>query len=319
MHNQKVKQAVLVAERRRNAFLGTQLEVLAPFVKGAKRSLQVALGLEVGPAADGGRDEVAAEGNLGDAFRRDEPISCGICGRLFEHVGAMKSHRKSCTGQVLFNQPGAAVCGAAGSSSDTGLIPMVVDEDEAGSKRALSTPPPQLDSSGAPLTPFDETEVFGALPEGDLDADAISDFAWLEATLQPHQVIGVNWMLRAYRSGINGILADEMGLGKTIQTIAFLGILKKEARLQGPSLVVAPLSVLTSWVNEFKRFAPSLRVVRLHSGDKEERELMRTEVAPTPHPPPPTPPLPLFAQAEQGLLIAEDSRPGAGRSNRARC
>jgi hypothetical protein len=28
----------------------------------------------------------------------------------------------------------------------------------------------------------------------------------------------------------------------------------------------------------FYRFAPSLRVVRLHSGDQNERELMRTEL-----------------------------------------
>ena len=73
-------------------------------------------------------------------------------------------------------------------------------------------------------------------------------------------------------------LLAAVGLGKTIQTIAFLGILKFVCGLKGPSLVVAPPSVLTSWVHEFKRFAPSLRVVRLHSGDREEREHLRTEL-----------------------------------------
>ena len=67
-------------------------------------------------------------------------------------------------------------------------------------------------------------------------------------------------------------------LGKTIQTIAFLCYLKFVCKLKGPSFVVAPLSVLSSWVNEFKRFAPTLRVIRLHSGDAQERELMRTEL-----------------------------------------
>ena len=42
--------------------------------------------------------------------------------------------------------------------------------------------------------------------------------------------------------------------------------------------VPSPLSVLSSWVNEFKRFVPSLRVQRLHSADQRERELMRTEL-----------------------------------------
>ena len=36
--------------------------------------------------------------------------------------------------------------------------------------------------------------------------------------------------------------------------------------------------MLSSWVNEFKRFSPSMRVIRLHSGDREERELMRNEL-----------------------------------------
>ena len=34
------------------------------------------------------------------------------------------------------------------------------------------------------------------------------------------QVAGLNWLLDAYRHGINGILADEMGLGKTLQAAA---------------------------------------------------------------------------------------------------
>ena len=120
--------------------------------------------------------------------------------------------------------------------------------------------------------------MLGSVKETDVTPTELQGFTWLEATLQPHQVIGLNWLLTAYRNGINGILADEMGLGKTIQTIAFLGYLKFECGVTGPSLVVAPLSVLSSWVNEFKRFAPNMRVVRLHSGDRDERELMRTEL-----------------------------------------
>ena len=70
--------------------------------------------------------------------------------------------------------------------------------------------------------------------------------------------------------------------------IAFLAYLKFECKLSGPSLIVAPLSVLSSWVNEFKRFAPTMRVVRLHSGDREERQ--PTHNAP-PSPTPRTSPL----------------------------
>lgn len=37
------------------------------------------------------------------------------------------------------------------------------------------------------------------------------------------------------------------GLGKTLQTISFLSYLKGERDVAGPSLVVVPLSVVSSW------------------------------------------------------------------------
>ncbi|KAJ1621550.1 SNF2 family N-terminal domain-containing protein [Pavlovales sp. CCMP2436] len=64
----------------------------------------------------------------------------------------------------------------------------------------------------------------------------------------------------------------------TLQTITYLGYLKFECGIEGPSLIVAPLSVLSSWVAEFERWCPRMRVVRLHTADNKERELLRTEM-----------------------------------------
>lgn len=61
-----------------------------------------------------------------------------------------------------------------------------------------------------------------------------------------------------WENGINGILADEMGLGKTIQCIAHIAMMI-EKKVLGPFLVVAPLSTLPNWINEFKRFTPEVR------------------------------------------------------------
>ena len=47
-------------------------------------------------------------------------------------------------------------------------------------------------------------------------------------------------------------------LGKTLQTISVLSYLKHERGMKGASLVVCPLSVLSSWMNEFKKWAPRL-------------------------------------------------------------
>jgi SWI/SNF-related matrix-associated actin-dependent regulator of chromatin subfamily A member 5 len=73
-----------------------------------------------------------------------------------------------------------------------------------------------------------------------------------------------------YDKGINCILADEMGLGKTLQTIAFFAHLKDVRKIQGPHLVVVPLSVLFNWMSECKKFCPSLRVIRLHTSSAEK-------------------------------------------------
>ncbi|XP_060768808.1 probable global transcription activator SNF2L1 [Neoarius graeffei] len=88
--------------------------------------------------------------------------------------------------------------------------------------------------------------------------------------LRDYQIRGLNWMISLYENGINGILADEMGLGKTLQTIALLGYLKHYRNIPGPHMVLVPKSTLHNWMNEFKRWVPSLRAVCL-IGDKDAR------------------------------------------------
>ncbi|KAL4180565.1 hypothetical protein AMTRI_Chr13g125920 [Amborella trichopoda] len=87
--------------------------------------------------------------------------------------------------------------------------------------------------------------------------------------LKTYQVTGVKWMISLWQNGLNGILADQMGLGKTIQTIGLLTHLKGKG-LDGPYMIIAPLSTLSNWVNEFSRFAPSIKAMVYH-GDKDER------------------------------------------------
>lgn len=90
--------------------------------------------------------------------------------------------------------------------------------------------------------------------------------------LRDYQLAGVEWLVSLWENGLNGILADEMGLGKTLQTIGFIAHLKA-MNVAGPYLIVTPLSTLANWVNEFKRFTPSINVLLYH-GTKEERQHM---------------------------------------------
>ncbi|CAN1344221.1 ATP-dependent DNA helicase DDM1 [Linum perenne] len=87
--------------------------------------------------------------------------------------------------------------------------------------------------------------------------------------LKSYQLKGVKWLISLWQNGLNGILADQMGLGKTIQTIGFLAHLKGKG-LDGPYLVIAPLSTLANWVNEFARFDLSGKCNS--EGMKEEQE-----------------------------------------------
>merc|ERR1719354_759028 len=87
--------------------------------------------------------------------------------------------------------------------------------------------------------------------------------------MRTYQLEGFEWMAKLHEHGINGILADEMGLGKTIQTIALFSYLY-ELKLPGPYLVVVPLSTVPNWINEFKRFTPSIPSILYH-GSKAER------------------------------------------------
>lgn len=55
-------------------------------------------------------------------------------------------------------------------------------------------------------------------------------------------VQGLEWLVSLYNNNLNGILADEMGLGKTIQTIALITYLMESKKVNGPFLIIVPLS-----------------------------------------------------------------------------
>lgn len=117
--------------------------------------------------------------------------------------------------------------------------------------------------------------------------------ASLKANLRPYQIQGFKWMHYLHNNNFGGILADDMGLGKTLQTISLLLKIYEEnnqpeeeqkkmldlnlfeaSNLEGynnsgipTSLIVIPTSLLHNWLNEFKKFAPSLKIY-IYSGAK---------------------------------------------------
>ena len=90
-------------------------------------------------------------------------------------------------------------------------------------------------------------------------------------TLRAYQAQGVDWLQFLRNAELGGVLADDMGLGKTVQTLAHLAIEQAEGRLDRPSLIVCPTSVVPNWAMEAARFAPSLQLLTLHGPTRKER------------------------------------------------
>ncbi|WP_366924282.1 SNF2 helicase associated domain-containing protein [Metallumcola ferriviriculae] len=98
----------------------------------------------------------------------------------------------------------------------------------------------------------------------------------LKGVLRDYQTKGFKWLKTLAMYGLGGILADDMGLGKTLQTLAFL--LTEKEKVQAPSLVVAPTSVIYNWQEETRRFAPDLKVIVIAGTPRERAAQLKEAV-----------------------------------------
>ena len=122
------------------------------------------------------------------------------------------------------------------------------------------------------------------------------------AEMKPYQLLGLSFLVYLHKNGVSGILGiqifrithdtlivvftdyanlgDEMGLGKTLQTLSLFQYLKENRFRQSsqsenrPCLVVCPLSVLSSWMAECRKWTPDLKVLRFH-GSAHERDRLK--------------------------------------------
>ncbi|MFO0678917.1 MAG: SNF2-related protein [Polyangiaceae bacterium] len=100
----------------------------------------------------------------------------------------------------------------------------------------------------------------------------------LKASLRPYQEQGFQWLWFLHEIGSGGVLADDMGLGKTLQTLTLLLAVKnaddkaEDSKKRFRALIVAPTSVVTNWMREIEKFAPSLNAVIWHGSDRKQRK-----------------------------------------------
>ncbi|KAF5751614.1 Chromatin remodeling complex subunit isoform 1 [Tripterygium wilfordii] len=96
---------------------------------------------------------------------------------------------------------------------------------------------------------------------------------WLRGgKLRDYQLEGLNFLVNSWRNDTNVILADEMGLGKTVQSVSMLGFLQNTQQIPGPFLVIVPLSTLSNWAKEFRKWLPDMNVI-VYVGTRASREV----------------------------------------------
>lgn len=93
--------------------------------------------------------------------------------------------------------------------------------------------------------------------------------------LKEHQIEGVSWLQSLRKGNYSGcLLADDMGLGKTLQLLYFIEWHSKAYSKQNkPFLIVAPVSLLENWENEYvKFFSPqNLAILKLYGSNNLTR------------------------------------------------
>jgi len=114
--------------------------------------------------------------------------------------------------------------------------------------------------------------------------------AGVTASLREYQRRGVDWMYWMARQGLGAVLADDMGLGKTLQLLALEAAERDSSECEptavesvgqvgkvGPSLVIAPTSVVGNWAREAKKFTPHLKILVHHGTErKKDQEFLGT-------------------------------------------
>ncbi|CAJ2514211.1 Uu.00g023300.m01.CDS01 [Anthostomella pinea] len=100
----------------------------------------------------------------------------------------------------------------------------------------------------------------------------------INGTMRDYQLEGLTWMYEICLQGLSGILADEMGLGKTIQVISLVALLREQEQYYGPHLIMAPLSTLSNWQDEFKKWTPSIPFVLYHGTPPERQQIFRDKI-----------------------------------------
>jgi superfamily II DNA or RNA helicase len=137
-----------------------------------------------------------------------------------------------------------------------------------------------VDDSVFPCRPAGKlAEMIGVLQSGEHHHEQLPAPHGLRATLRGYQQRALTWLAHTTSLGFGALLADDMGLGKTLTALAFT--LHHQQHTPGPTLVICPASLVTTWCREAARFTPHLPVLAYHGPDRTLQDVTDTTVVVT--------------------------------------
>jgi len=98
--------------------------------------------------------------------------------------------------------------------------------------------------------------------------------------LKEHQIEGISWLQTLQKEKLCGcLLADDMGLGKTLQLLYFIewhSLVNYDSK---PYLIVAPVTLLENWENEYQKFfvPQNLALTKLYGANNLTKEFNQKE------------------------------------------
>ncbi len=91
----------------------------------------------------------------------------------------------------------------------------------------------------------------------------------IQKAARPYQLQGIRFLANLYQNHLSGILSDDMGLGKTLQSFGLFHNIAEEM----PILVVCPKSLIYNWLDEKKKWTPSLPAYVLDGSPAERKAI----------------------------------------------
>jgi len=100
-------------------------------------------------------------------------------------------------------------------------------------------------------------------------------------SLKTHQEEGIAWLQALHKKQLSGcLLADDMGLGKTLQILYFIEWHCQNFENDKPYLIVAPITLLENWENEYDKFfkPKNLKLEVLNNTLKVNKENNKSDI-----------------------------------------